>query len=52
MTQTSPQLTPEECRRREWELRRLARAMLNPAHRAMLLLMAETWDRIAVSIAE
>jgi len=26
--------------------------MLNPAHRAMLLLMAETWDRIAVSIAE
>jgi hypothetical protein len=52
MTQKPPQLTLEECRRREWELRRLARGMLNPSHRAMLLLMAETWDRIAHSIAE
>jgi hypothetical protein len=52
MTQSPPQLTADECHRREWELRGLARRTLDPSRRAMLLLMAETWDRMARSFAE
>jgi hypothetical protein len=42
-------LTPEQCREKARECRDIAQRVANPEHRAMLLLMADTWDQMATA---
>jgi hypothetical protein len=41
--------SPETCRAKAEECRLLAKQAKQPAHRIMLLHMAETWERIAAT---
>jgi hypothetical protein len=44
-------LSAAECRKHAEQCRKLAKQVNTPEHRAMLLDMAETWDRLAGGVS-
>jgi hypothetical protein len=47
MAEPATRLSPDDCRKKARECRDLARTVSQPAHRALLEEMADTWNRLA-----